>query len=483
MHGNGRQCPLLVHPISYLFNQSVTQSKFPKRLKSAYVVPIFKKGSKASTNNYRPISLLHIFSKIFEKIMKKHIVKFIDDNNIISKNQFGFQQGKGTLEALTKFSTLLHQNLDKSKFVLSIFIDFSKAFDVVPHNLLLAKLKHYGIRDAVHDWFKDYLSDRSHQTIIEGKVSKSINLTLGVPQGSVLGPILFNLFINDLPNFSDILETILFADDANLSLAGYNPQELIITANIELFNFYYWCLCNRLNINTVKTYFILFSNVQYNLPLPPLMIKSSLNYDVIQRVRFIKFLGVFFDENVTFKKHVNYVTQRLTRTSSLIYQLRELMPSFVLLNMYHAHVNSVLSYCNMIWSCAHQTTLKSLVTIQKRIIRNVTHSAFNAHTEPLFRETNILNINQIKKFNLGIYFFKNNLNNLGQSQGNHNYLTRNRDYLRPIIHRTSAFHRSFLYQSVLLWNDLNAINNDLAHLNINRFKKLLKNYLMTGMLT
>ena len=375
--------------------------------------------------------------------MKKHLVHFIDANNIINENQFGFQQGKGTLEALAKFSTFLLKNLDKSKFVLSIFIDFSKAFDVVPHNLLLAKLQHYGVRGAVNDWFRDYFSDRSHQTIIEGKVSESVKVKLGVPQGSVLGPILFNLFINDLPNFSELLETILFADDANLSLAGYNPLELIVIANIELFNFYYWCLCNRLSINTVKTYFMLFSNVSYNLPLPPLVIKSHLNYDVIQRVRFIKFLGVFFDENITFKKHVNYVTQRLTRTSSLIYQLRDLMPSFVLLTMYHAHVSSVLSYCNIIWSSAHPTTLKSLVTIQKRIIRNITHSAFDAHTEPLFQETKILNIDQVRKLNLGVHFFKNNLNNLAQFQGNHHYLTRNRDTLRPIIHRTSAFHRSF----------------------------------------
>ena len=166
---------LIVQPIVLLFNQSVNQGTFPNRLKSAYIVPIFKKGSKTNANNYRPISLLHIFSKIFEKIMKKHLVQFIERNNVLSVNQFGFQKGKGTLEALTKFSTYLHQNLDSSKYIVSIFVDFSKAFDVVPHDLLLTKLSHYGIRGKMNDWFKDYLSDRSHQTIIDGNISSSIN--------------------------------------------------------------------------------------------------------------------------------------------------------------------------------------------------------------------------------------------------------------------------------------------------------------------
>ena len=156
------------------------------------------------------------------------------------------------------------------------------------------------------------------------------------------------------------------------------------------------------------------------------------------------------------------------------------MPSFVLLTLYHAHVNSILSYCNIIWSGAQPTTLKSLVTIQKRIIRNITHSAFDAHTEPLFRETGVLTISQIRNFNLGIYFFKNNLNNLEQYQGNHNYRTRFRNNLRPVLHRTATFHRSFLYQSVQIWDKLSTLNPNLANLTVLKFKKLLKLYIING---
>ena len=210
------------------------------------------------------------------------------------------------------------------------------------------------------------------------------------------------------------------------------------------------------------------------------MIKSSLNYDIINRVSHIKFLGVFFDENVTFKKHVNYITQGLTRTSSLIFQLKDIMPDFVLKSIYYAHVHSVLSYCNLIWSSAHPTTLKGLVTIQKRIIRNITHSNFDAHTAPLFMSTKILNIDQIKKLNLALYFFKNELENVNQYQGNHAYLTRFRNNLRPPIHRTEIFRRSFLFQSVELWNHLSTQIPDLQNMSIIKLKKLLKSHLRNG---
>ena len=169
------------------------------------------------------------------------------------------------------------------------------------------------------------------------------------------------------------------------------------------------------------------------------------------------------------------MVQRLTRISSLMHQLKDLMPSFVLKTMYNAHVSSILSYCTIIWSGAAETTFKSLITIQKRIIRNITHSAYDAHTDPLFKTTKILKIRDIINLQIGLYFYKTNLHNLAEFQGNHNHFTRFRENVRPLIHRTTIFRRSFLFQSVALWDKLSTHHPNIVTANtITQFKNRLK---------
>ena len=470
---------LLAQPLKSLFIQSINEGIFPDSLKAANIIPIYKKGMKSDLNNYRPIALLNVFSKIMEKLMKKYIVDHIDLNNIISTSQYGFQKGKSTLDALLKFSELIHKNLDKSNNILSIFIDFSKAFDTVPHTLLLNKLEHYGIRNNLLQWIKSYLTNRTQQVIIDKHKSEPKSTNLGEPQGSVLGPLLFLFYINDLPNISKLFYSILFADDSTLSLTGRDPEQLIALANLEMQKFHLWCTANRLTVNTSKTFYILFSN-RHVPDLPPLTIKSNFTYDVIARVENIKFLGVYHDERMNFKAHINLLSQRLSRIAALLYQVRDVMPDFVLKKMYIAHVSSQLNYCNLIWANIFPTHLVPLVKAQKRIVRIITKSEALAHTDPLFNQCKILTVEKLRKLSLGKYCFANINKITNDLNVPHLYFTRHRNRLRPYAHNHSLFERSFIYQGPRIWNEIqdncpNIINST----SLSLFKNKYKSYLLT----
>ena len=182
-------------PLAYIINRSFSTGVFPKLMKIVKVIPMHKGGSTQVVNNYRPISLLSIFDKIIEKIMHKHLFAFLEYHNILFQNQFGFRRNNSTVYALVQITEIIKESIDKGKYGCGIFIDLRKAFDTVNHGILLKKLEHYGIRDNMLDWFQSYLSDRKQYVDINGKSSDLQDITCKVPQGSVLGPLLFLIYI------------------------------------------------------------------------------------------------------------------------------------------------------------------------------------------------------------------------------------------------------------------------------------------------
>ena len=212
--------------MAHVVNSSFEQGVFPQALKTAKVVPVHKGGSKTDIKNYRPISLLATFSKVFEKLMHNRVINFLDTYNILCENQYGFRPGRSCEHALLNAKDRILNSMSKKQVTLLLLIDFSKAFDLVDHSILLNKLEHYGIRGLALNWFKSYLKNRNQFVSIGTSESSAKQIIYGVPQGSILGPLLFIIYINDLPQISEIAKFIMYADDANIFLTGENINEV-----------------------------------------------------------------------------------------------------------------------------------------------------------------------------------------------------------------------------------------------------------------
>ena len=311
--------------LKHISNISLAKGVFPDELKIARVTLIFKKGNNTLVTNYRPISVLPCFSKLLERIMYNRLYKFLLENNILYQKQFGFQNAHSPEHAILQLVNRMTEAFSQGKYTLGIFLDLSKAFDTVNHNILLEKLKAYGIQSENLKWFRSYLSNRKQFILYDDFKTEVKIVKCDVPQGSILGPLLFLIFVNDLSNSAKVLDPVLFADDTNLFCSDNNIMTLFETANQELSKINNWFLANKLSLNVEKTKYILFHKCidQEDIPLKLPLLK--LNSNIIEGENSLKFLGVILNEHLTWKKHIQLIENKFSKNVGVLYKASKLI--------------------------------------------------------------------------------------------------------------------------------------------------------------
>ena len=377
-------------PLSKIFNLSLSTGVHPDMFKISKTIPIFKKGSRLQVCNYRPISLLSNLNKILEKLVFSRMYKFLEEYNCIYSLQFGFRAKHSTNHALIDITEKIRNALDNKNLVCGVFVDLQKAFDTVNHNILLSKLNHYGIRGTANNWLSSYLSNRSQYVSITGFDSTCQNIRHGVPQGSVLGPLLFLIYINDLHSSIKYSNVYHFADDTNLLNINKSPKQLQKFLNFDLKSLYNWLLANKISLNCSKTEIIFFRKPGDSLPDFNFNIK--MNGHKIFPSLYIKYLGIYLDANLNGRFHCDLLMPKLKRAVGMLCKARHYVPSEELKSIYYAIFSSHLVYGCQVWGQSSNIHTEKIFKLQNRAMRVISFSDFRANSTPIFKAMKILRL-------------------------------------------------------------------------------------------
>ena len=368
-----------------LINESLTLGNFPEALKIAKVIPIHKKGDKRNLNNYRPISLLPVLSKVFEKVLNNQLNARLEGMNIVDDNQYGFRSGHGTDDAITKFVDEIEKELTKNKHVCSIYIDVSKAFDSCDHSIMLKKLQKIGLTGTSLKIMESYLKDRTQEVWVGKQCGGRFKINIGVGQGTVLGPTLFKIYIIDMYRSTNLFN-MRFADDTSLIGAGKNKEDTEDKINYELEKLYKWFCSNRLTLHPDKSRYIIHTKDKLiNLKLGN---KNIMRCGYNMQEEGVKLLGVIIDENLDWKLQTKHVTKKIGKGNYLLWRYKKQLTTNMKKTLYESFVRCHITYCNTVWGAKKSREKTDLIKLQKRIWRKI--DGRKMHTEKRLKEHGIL---------------------------------------------------------------------------------------------
>lgn len=458
----------IIEHLTFLFNLSINEGYFPDVLKQALITPLHKKGPTDELQNYRQISILSAIAKIFERTVYNKINSFVEKKNILTVAQHGFRENRSTETATCHLLDHVYLNIDKGKYLVSLQFDLSKAFDTINKDLLKHKLYSMGIRGSILDWIMSYMEGRSLRVKLGDDMSKVQDLVLGVPQGSVLGPLLFMLYINNLPEQITSGHLTMFADDFTVTIASDTLEELQEKVKNTLEEVSAWSQRDKLILNESKTVFI---NFYIQKPLPD----NTTLYSDITLTQCTKLLGTHIDSKLSFDTHLNHVCKQLNKAYFAIMQMKNTLNEESLLNMYYALAYSHLAHNILCWGSSVQ--FERVFLCQKRIIRLIFKLSYRESCKNTFRHKKVLTAPCIYILKCLMYV-KKNMNLFEKLNNNHDYQTRHGDCLSIPRHSTASFKRSPKYNCISFYNNLPVEIKNIE--NYDKYKKAIKQMLLEG---
>lgn len=470
----------LTEPIAYIINESIRNGIVPDLFKTSCITPIFKSGDMTDPCNYRPIAVLPALNKILERVIYDQLMKFLDHHKIIHHHQFGFRKNHSTEQATLELVDTLRKAIDNKEITCGIFLDFTKAFDTVDHGILLRKLYKYGIRGLAHNWFSNYLTKRTQYVRISDIKSSLKEIKYGVPQGSTLGPLLFLLYINDLPNVSHKLNFRMFADDTNIFYSNSDSAIVQNVINTELNNVYQYCAANKLTINFKKTNYMIIKSAKKN--------NADINIQQIEQKEFVKYLGIYIDQHLSWEQQIKFVHSKISKNVGIISRLRHYMSLKTLVNIYYSLIYPYLSYGILSWGSTYKTKLARICSMQNKCIRNIFFTNRYEHALPLYNVLNLLIFNNIFIFKSATFAYqiiniKSRvpvvfLKMLKPASEQHSHNTRyaaKGNLVRPAV-RTNYGKFTFQFSISTIWEKIPIYIKKSSSLNI--FKNNLKMHLL-----